>query len=241
LHLRGAGRTQTVLVHKTNINYAGSAGIVFIGCDDKAPLRGVTVSDFTLKADRVANPALRTTAIRVLYGTSDLVIRDMHGEGITSNFIHVGGWHMENIKILNNTGNEYYEQFVEVSLQHSQGVLIAGNTAVTTKGHPALGPTEPFAVMLTPGHSGSASGIIDKVWIVNNDFSHKGISINEQGNSGGVQISEDQASRGYQFGFGRIYDLAESILSATNFATKAEPSDYSYGVQVLCPQAHQAI
>jgi hypothetical protein len=165
----------------------------------------------------------------------------MHGEGITSNFIHVGGWHMENIKILNNTGNEYYEQFVEVSLQHSQGVLIAGNTAVTTKGHPALGPTEPFAVMLTPGHSGSASGIIDKVWIVNNDFSHKGISINEQGNSGGVQISEDQASRGYQFGFGRIYDLAESILSATNFATKAEPSDYSYGVQVLCPQAHQAI
>jgi hypothetical protein len=205
LHLRGAGRTQTVLVHKQNINYAGSAGIVFIGRDDKTALRGVTVSDFTLKADRIANPALRTTAMRVRYGTSDLVIRDMHFEGCTSNCIAIGGWHMSNIKILNNTANEYYEQFVEISLQHSTDILVAGNIAKSTKGHPALGPTEPFCFMLTPGHSGSGNGIVDKVWFVNNVCDHRGIGIGEITNSGGVQISQDQASAGYQFGFGRMY------------------------------------
>jgi hypothetical protein len=212
LHLKGAGKRRTVLTHKVNIGYQGTGGIIHTGKDDGTTVSGITLSEFTLRADRVANPTMRTIGIRVRNGTSDVVIRDMHFDGITSSPVLLIGRFMKNLQVINCRANEYYEQFVEASLQHSSDVLIAGNTAKSTKGHPSLGPVEPFPVALTPGHTGNANGLIDRVWILGNTFDHRGMLDSERTNTAGIQLSQDQASRGYQFGFQNIHIVGNKIF-----------------------------
>jgi Pectate lyase superfamily protein len=210
LHLKGQGKARTVLTHKVDIGYGGGGGIIHIGKDAEV-LNGVTLSDFAIRADRVAQPKLRTTAIRIRNRASNVVIRDMHFEAITSSVILIVSRYSQNIAIINNTVNEYYEQFVEISAQFSSDFLIANNTVITSKGHPDLGATEPFPVALTPGHSGNGGGLLERVWIVNNVFEHRIIDAGQRGNTVGVMLSQDQASLGYQFGFNEIYIIGNKI------------------------------
>lgn len=172
---------------------------------------GITISDMTLRADRAANPDLRTVAIRIRSRTNNVVIRDVHFQDITSSCVLINTWNSKNIAIVNNTAHEYYEQFVEIAAQFTSDILIAGNTVVTTRGHPKLGSTEPFPVAITPGHAGNGSGLVERVWIVNNVFDHKMVDWLAAGNTVGVMLSEDQASRGYQFGFNDIYVIGNKM------------------------------
>jgi hypothetical protein len=64
----------------------------------------------------------------------------------------------------------------EIAAQFTSDILIAGNTVVTTRGHPKLGSTEPFPVAITPGHAGNGSGLVERVWIVNNVFDAHGVA-----------------------------------------------------------------
>jgi hypothetical protein len=205
IHLRGQGRTRTVFTHRANIGTGGSSGIFHIGRDLPEPLPGITLSDFTIRADRGASPTMRTVAIRVRNRLEDLTIRDINFEGITSSCILLIGQHNRRINIYNNTCREYYEQFVEVAMQHSSDVSIANNVAYTTRGHPDLGATEPFPVAITPGHAGNLSGLIERVRITNNVFEHFMVDGAAAGNTVCVMLSEDQASKGYQFAFHDIY------------------------------------
>lgn len=159
LHLRGSGKTQTVFTHKVSIGRGGSSGIIHTGKDNPDAtmnVDGITISDMTLRADRAANPDLRTVAIRIRSRTNNVVIRDVHFQDITSSCVLINTWNSKNIAVVNNTAHEYYEQFVEIAAQFTSDILIAGNTVVTTRGHPKLGSTEPFPVAITPGHAGMA-------------------------------------------------------------------------------------
>jgi hypothetical protein len=231
LHLRGQAKTRTVLTHKANISYLGSSGMIHTGRDDRVAVRGMTISDMTLRADRVADPTMRTVGIRVRQNSSDVIIRDIHFEGITSSPVFMIGQNMANIQVINCSANEYYEQFVEAGLQHSRGLLIANNVAKTTKGHPSLGTTEPFPVALTPGYAGNGSGLIDGVWIIGNDFDHRGMTSAERINTAGVQLSSDQQAIGNQFGFKNVHIIGNKFrhqgrgVRLQLFRTSAMPSE----------------
>jgi hypothetical protein len=232
IHLRGQGRTKTVFTHSVNIGSGGSAGIFWVRRDSTAVLMtGVTISDFTIRADRDLNPTMRTPAIRVASSVENLTIRDMNLEGITSTCILLSGWHIHGVSIVNNFCNEYYEQFVELAIQHSSQILIGDNVSKSTKGHPSLGSTEPFPIAITPGHSGNGSGLVDRVWIVGNTFDHRNMVRTEMVNSLGVMLSEDQASKGYQFGFQNIHVIGNKFFGLGRavrvqlFRTSAMPAE----------------
>jgi hypothetical protein len=83
--------------------------------------------------------------------------------------------------------------------------------------------TMPFPVMLTPGHAGNHSGIIDRVWIVNNIFDQRAMPAPKKVYTAGVQLSEDQAGKGYQFGFknthivgNKFYGMGWGVVSQLN-------------------------
>jgi hypothetical protein len=194
-----------VFTHRANIGTGGSSGIFHVARDLSEPLPGITLSDFTIRADRAASPSMRTVAIRARNRLEDLTIRDINFEGITSSCILLIGQHNRRINIINNSCREYYEQFVEVAMQHSSDVSIANNVAYTTSGHPGLGATEPFPVAITPGHAGNQNGLIERVRITNNVFEHFMADRGAAGNTVCVMLSEDQASKSYQFAFHDIY------------------------------------
>jgi hypothetical protein len=207
IHLRGQGESRTVLTYKTNVGMGGSAGLIFTGADilpdgSRPVVTGIAISDLTIRG---TDPLTRVSAIRLRHLTQNMVIRNVRFEGITSSAILINGWRINNITIVNNSAREYYEQFVEVAAQFSADFLIANNHAYTTKGHPNLGSVEPFPVAITPGHAGNGSGLIERVRIVGNRFEHFMATASEAVNTVCVQISEDQASKGYQFGFHDIY------------------------------------
>jgi hypothetical protein len=184
VHIAGRSRS-TTLIHRNPISFGGSGGIFHIDADN------VSMSDFTIAADRAADPTflLRTTAIRIKSGSTNIAIVGMGFRGITSSAILAQGSQIQNVTVIGSVADEFYEQFVELACGGCSNFAIIGNHARSSLGKPNLGATEPYPVMLTPGLS--AGGLLSDVDIIGNTFDFALMSSNERVNTRGVKLSDD--------------------------------------------------
>jgi hypothetical protein len=73
LTLRGVSIANTTLVHNINIGLDGSAGMIHIGGLPRI-LSDVTISGLTIRADRAANPKMRTIGIRIRGRSNNITV-----------------------------------------------------------------------------------------------------------------------------------------------------------------------
>src|SRR5262245_35463929 len=140
--LQGAG-SSTVLYHQRNLATSGAANLLRIG-GANALTTNVRVMDLQLEGP--SQSALRTPAIRIAAHTYGVLLTRLHFQDISSSCVLILGPDVQDITIRDNTATEFYEQFVELASGGIRAVLIADNTTRSTRGHPALGATEPFGV-----------------------------------------------------------------------------------------------
>lgn len=216
LNLRGAGMAQTILEHKVEIQFDGGAGMLLVG-GMPGVVSGVTISGLTFRGDRVANPNMRMIMIRIRSRSENVIVDDVGFQNCSSSCVVINGWYVKNVSVLNSRAEEYYEQFVEISGGESHTFRVANNYAASSKGHPKLGTTKPFPVMLTPGHAGG--GFLDRVSIVNNVFDHTKMIRAEAYHTAGVQISEDRQRQGAKFGFNNVFITGNKMMGLARAVT----------------------
>jgi hypothetical protein len=181
VHLAGVGPT-TILTHSTDLSTDGQANFIRIG-GAAAVTKDVSISDLTLQGPRGKD--LRTSMIRIVGNVKGVKIRNLSFRHVSSTCILIEGDSSQNIEISDNRADEFYEQFVELASGGISGVRIERNVAKSTRGHPKLGPIEPFGIAFEP----HAPGEIIDVSIVGNLVSFDGMTKGELINTGGVSLS----------------------------------------------------
>ena len=186
VHLLGAG-PPTILSHQVELSTDGQANFIRIG--GAGPVtENVTISDLTMQSPR--RDDLRTVMIRIVNNVDGVKIRNVGFKNVASTCVLLFGSNIKNIDVSDNRADEFYEQFVELASAGITGVRIERNVAKSTRGHPKLGPTEPFGVVFEP----KIPGEISDVSIVGNLFSFDGMSMSELVNTGGVSLSTGPTS-----------------------------------------------
>jgi hypothetical protein len=210
VHLVGAGPT-TVLTHNMGLGTHGDANFIRIG-GVAAVTQNVTLSDFTLQGP--TGKDLRQTMIRIVSNVSGVNIRNLLFKYVSSTCILVTGKRIEKIEISDNRAEEFYEQFVEFGSGGISDVRIHRNVAKSTRGHPKLGPTEPFGILFEP----AGSGEISNVSIVGNQISFDGMSKTELQNTGGVSLG---MGRGEPYLYRRI-SVQDNILRTVGVGIRVQ-------------------
>jgi hypothetical protein len=195
VHIAGKGRASYQLYHNRNIGLAGSGGIFHLDGDD------ITMAHFTIAAEK-PGMLLRTTAIRIRGNNRNIAIVDMGFRDITSSAILAQGNNINNVTITGCVADEYYEQFVELASTGSNYV-VSYNFAKTTSGHPNLGSTEPFGIILTPGLS-PGGGLIEDVFVRHNVIDHSAMGL-ERTNTQGFRASDDGKALGRSFAVDNLH------------------------------------
>jgi hypothetical protein len=210
VHFQGAGPT-TVLTHNVGLGTHGDANFIRIG-GAAAVTQNVTLSDFTLQGP--TGKDLRQTMIRIVSNVSAVNIRNLLFKNVSSTCILVTGKRIEKIEISDNRAEEFYEQFVEFGSGGISDVRIHRNVAKSTRGHPKLGPTEPFGILFEPAGSGEISNVL----IVSNQISFDGMSKSELQNSGGVSLG---MGRGEPYLYHRI-SVQDNILRTVGVGIRVQ-------------------
>jgi hypothetical protein len=180
----------TRFIHNAPVSLFGSG--VLIGV--LAP--NVVLRDFSIVADRIADPTMRISAIKIIQGNNIIVDR-INFEGITSSCVIAQGPNIHTCAIVNCTANEFYEQFVEIASSPAHDFWIEGNFASSTTSHPDIQGVEPFGIAMTPGLSfpEDQTGLLERVYVINNTINFLGMPDDDRVNTGGVQISSDGANQ----------------------------------------------
>jgi hypothetical protein len=186
VRLVGAGPS-SILTHNRDLGTNGQANFIRIG-GAAAITSNVILEDFALQGPMGKD--LRTPMIRIVSNVKGVRIRKLVFKDASSNCILLFGKNIQDIEIINNRVDEFYEQFVEFGSGDNSRIRIEGNIVRATRGHPKLGSTEPFGIGFEPKEF---SGEIADVSIIANQISFDGMSMNELRNTGGVQLSTGPA------------------------------------------------
>jgi hypothetical protein len=181
VHLQGAGPT-TILSHNKELSTDGQANFIRIGGAAIAT-EDVTISDLTIQGPQGKD--LRTSMIRIVSNVKGVKIRNLSFRNVSSTCVLIFGSNIQNVEILDNRADEFYEQFAELASGGISGVRIERNVAKATRGHPKLGPTQPYGVVFEP----KAPGEINDVSIVGNQISFEGMRQTELIHTGGISLS----------------------------------------------------
>jgi hypothetical protein len=127
--------------------------------------------------------------IRIVGSVKNVTIRDLSFQNVSSSCILMFGKNIQDINIMDNRADEFYEQFVEFGSGENSRIRIERNIVRSTRGHPKLGSTEPFGIAFEP----KSDGEISTVSITDNHIYFDGMSDTEVINTGGVQLSTGPA------------------------------------------------
>jgi hypothetical protein len=186
VHLLGAGPA-TILSHQVELSAEGQANFIRIG-GATFVTENVTISDLTMQGPE--RSSFRTPMVRIVNNVEGVKIRNVGFKNVSSTCVLLFGSNIKNIEVSDNRADEFYEQFVELASASITGVHIERNVAKSTRGHPKLGPTQPFGVVFEP----KIPGEINDVAIGGNSFSFDGMSMAELVNTGGVSLSRGPTS-----------------------------------------------
>jgi hypothetical protein len=210
LHLVGAG-SMTILSHTKDLATNGQANLIRIG-GAAAITEDVTISDLTIQGPERSQ--LRTPTIRIVSNVRGVKIRNLSFRNVSSTCVLIYGNNIQNIEISDNRADEFYEQFVELASGGITGVRIERNVAKSTRGHPKLGPTEPFGVMFEPHDPGE----ITDVSIIGNSVSFDGMSRAELINTGGISLSTGDP---HSFVYRRIF-VKDNVIRTVGMGVRVQ-------------------
>lgn len=184
----------SILKHRKELHAEGTTGILHLGVrkEDTSGLitDGVSISDLSFRG--LTDGTTRTIAINVRADCRNVTIERVFFDHIGANCVSINASNgqNENIFVRNCRANEFTEQFVEIAGGNVRGVRMEDNHLRSTKGNPAIGTIEPYGFMIEM----KWRGIVENIWVCNNDISFEGMSEAEIKNSGGICIHSIMAN-----------------------------------------------
>jgi hypothetical protein len=178
--IKGSGPLSSLKL-LADVTLSGSTQQIAIGYGDPVnPIPAVTLKDFIIEHDRVAGgPSMRTLAISVFGGTSNLRIIGINFKNITSDCIIVrnegfsGGVDtqvIDGVYVFGCIVEDWYETFFNIREGSAKNLFVVNNTCtLLAGGHPNGAVSRPYAVLCNLEEV-AFPGLVENFHVENNTF-----------------------------------------------------------------------